>query len=143
MKLLERAAQAIERPVGELGRFFLVLWRVLYWTPRRPFDLRQLVIQMVRTGVDSLPVMLLTALFTGAVLALQSYTVLARFNAEGFVGSLVALALVLELSPVVGGLIIAGRVSPNPCCDPNCPTTATVQENLVVHGRQTRHQISA
>jgi phospholipid/cholesterol/gamma-HCH transport system permease protein len=65
---------------------------------------------MVRVGVDSVPVMLLTSMFTGAVLALQSYSVLARFNAEGFVGSLVALALVLELSPVVGGLIIAGRV---------------------------------
>jgi phospholipid/cholesterol/gamma-HCH transport system permease protein len=65
---------------------------------------------MVRVGVESVPVILLTAMFTGAVLALQSFSVLARFNAEGFVGSLVALSLVLELSPVIGGLIIAGRV---------------------------------
>ena len=101
---------ALERPLAELGHFFLVLWRVVVWTPRPPYDWRQLLRQMVRVGVDSVPVILLTAMFTGAVLALQSFSVLARFNAEGFVGSLVALSLVLELSPVIGGLIIAGRV---------------------------------
>lgn len=101
---------AVARPVAEVGRFFLVLWRVILWTPRPPYDWRQLVHQMVRVGVESVPVILLTAMFTGAVLALQSFSVLARFNAEGFVGSLVALSLVLELSPVIGGLIIAGRV---------------------------------
>ncbi len=100
----------LDRPITEIGRFFIVLWRVFAWTPRPPYDLRQLVRQMVRVGVDSVPVILLTALFTGAVLALQSYTVLVRFNAESFVGSLVGLSLVLELSPVIGGLIIAGRV---------------------------------
>lgn len=100
----------LERQLAELGRFFLVLWRVLFWTVRPPYDWRQLLRQMVRVGVDSVPVILLTAMFTGAVLALQSFSVLARFNAEGFVGSLVALSLVLELSPVIGGLIIAGRV---------------------------------
>jgi phospholipid/cholesterol/gamma-HCH transport system permease protein len=102
--------QVVERPVAELGRFFLVFGRVMAWTPRPPYDWRQLLRQMVRVGVESVPVILLTAMFTGAVLALQSFSVLARFNAEGFVGSLVALALVLELSPVIGGLIIAGRV---------------------------------
>ncbi len=64
---------------------------------------------MVRVGVDSVPVILLTAMFTGMVLALQTFSVLLRFNAEGFVGSLVALSLVRELSPVLGGLIVAGR----------------------------------
>lgn len=105
-----RLPQVVEKPLAEVGRFFLVLRGVLAWTPRPPYDWRQLLHQMVRVGVDSVPVILLTALFTGAVLALQSFTVLARFNAEGFVGSLVALSLVLELSPVIGGLIIAGRV---------------------------------
>jgi len=104
--LLEPVIRAVE----EVGRFFVVLWRVLAWTPRRPYDVRELIRQMVRVGVGSTPVILLTAMFTGAVLALQSYTVLARFSAEGFVGSLVSLSLVLELSPVIGGLIIAGRV---------------------------------
>ncbi len=93
----------------EMGRFFLTLWRVLRWTPRRPWDWRELLRQMLRIGVGSTPVVLLTALFTGAVMALQTYTVLVRFNAEGFVASIVALSMVRELSCVIGGLIIAGR----------------------------------
>jgi len=93
----------------EVGRFFLILWRVLYWTPQRPWDWRELTRQMMRVGVGSLPVILLTAGFTGAVLALQTFSVLVRFNAERYVGSLVALSMVRELSCVLGGLVIAGR----------------------------------
>jgi len=99
----------VESFLTELGRMVLMLWRVLLWTPRPPYDLRQLLIQMLRVGVQSMPVVLLTALFTGAVLALQSFATLQRFNAEGLVGSLVALSMVRELAPVIGGLIVAGR----------------------------------
>jgi phospholipid/cholesterol/gamma-HCH transport system permease protein len=95
--------------LGEMGRFFITLGRVFAWTPRRPFDVRELLRQMVRIGVNSTPVVLLTALFTGAVMALQTYTVLVRFSAEGFVASIVALSMVRELACVIGGLIIAGR----------------------------------
>jgi phospholipid/cholesterol/gamma-HCH transport system permease protein len=100
---------AVERPLVEVGRFFEILGRVLVWTPRPPYDLRELVRQMVRVGVDSIPVVLLTALFTGMVLALQTFSTLKRFNAEAFVGSLVALSMVRELSPVIASLLIAGR----------------------------------
>jgi phospholipid/cholesterol/gamma-HCH transport system permease protein len=93
----------------ELGHFLTLLWRMLVWTPRRPWDMRQLLRQMQRVGVGSLPVILLTALFTGGVLALQTFSVLARFNAERYVGSLVALSMVRELACVLGGLVIAGR----------------------------------
>lgn len=101
------------RPVDhfleEVGRFSIIVWRILVWTPRRPWDVRQLLRQMVRVGVGSIPVVLLTAGFTGAVFALQTFSTLKRFNAEGFVGSLVALSMVRELSCVLGGLIVAGR----------------------------------
>jgi phospholipid/cholesterol/gamma-HCH transport system permease protein len=100
---------AVGRSLEELGRFFLTLWRVLAWTPRPPYDWRQLLRQMQRVGVDSVPVILLTAMFTGMVLALQTFSVLARFNAERYVGSLVALSMVRELAAVLGGLVIAGR----------------------------------
>lgn len=93
----------------EIGRFFQILGRVLLWTPRPPYDLRELVRQMVRVGVDSLPVVLLTALFTGMVMALQTFSTLKRVNAEGFVGTLVALSMVRELAPVISSLLIAGR----------------------------------
>jgi phospholipid/cholesterol/gamma-HCH transport system permease protein len=101
--------QLVETFFTEMGRFFLMLWRMLLWTPRPPYDWRQLLTQMTRVGVESVPVVLLTAMFTGMVLALQTFATLKRFNAEGFVGSLVALSMVRELSPVIGGLIVAGR----------------------------------
>jgi phospholipid/cholesterol/gamma-HCH transport system permease protein len=106
---LTRLPAPVEASLTEVGRFFVLLARTLAWTPRRPWDGRELVRQMVRVGVDSLPVVLLTALFTGMVFALQTFSTLRRFGAEGFVGSLVALSMVRELSPVISSLLIAGR----------------------------------
>jgi len=99
----------IESFFREVGRFAHVLWRMLRWTPRRPWDFRELLRQMLKVGVNSLPVILLTAMFTGMVMALQTFTVLVRFGAERYVGSLVSLSMVRELSCVLGGLVIAGR----------------------------------
>jgi phospholipid/cholesterol/gamma-HCH transport system permease protein len=99
----------IERFFTEIGRFFEMVGRVFAWTPRPPYDWRELLRQMVKVGVDSVPVVLLTAMFTGMVMALQTFTVLRRFNAESYVGSLVALSMVRELSAVLSGLIVAGR----------------------------------
>jgi phospholipid/cholesterol/gamma-HCH transport system permease protein len=99
----------LNRFFEEMGRFFLILWRVVVWTPRRPWDFRELFKQMVRVGIQSLPVLLLTAAFTGMVMALQIFNVLARFGAEGYVGSIVGLAMVRELACVIGALIVAGR----------------------------------
>ncbi len=101
--------RSIEAFFEEVGRFFDMLWRVLLWTPRRPFDVQQLLHQMVRVGVNSVPVIAMTALFTGMVMALQTTATLMRFGAERYVGSLVALSMVRELAAVLGGLIIAGR----------------------------------
>jgi phospholipid/cholesterol/gamma-HCH transport system permease protein len=102
-------AAAVDSALVEVGRFFLMLWRVVVWTPRRPHDPRELVRQMVRVGIDSMPVVLLTALFTGMVMALQTFSTLKRVNAEAYVGSLVALSMVRELAPVIASLLIAGR----------------------------------
>jgi phospholipid/cholesterol/gamma-HCH transport system permease protein len=98
-----------ERTFTQMGRFFLLVGRVFAWTPRPPYDWRELLRQMVKVGVSSVPVVLLTTMFTGMVLALQTFTTLRRFNAESFVGSLVALSMVRELTSVLSGLIVAGR----------------------------------
>src|SRR5579863_7013995 len=100
---------AIERFLLQMGQFVQMLGRVFAWTPRPPYDWRELLRQMVKVGVASTPVVLLTALFTGMVLALQTFTVLKRFNAESYVGSLVALSMVRELAAVLTSLIVAGR----------------------------------
>ena len=67
--------------------------------------------QLVRIGYNSLPVIGLTAFFTGGVLALQIYVGGSRFNAENIVASIVALGITRELGPVIAGLMLAGRVS--------------------------------
>lgn len=76
----------------------------------RPWHLRMLILQCEEVGVQSLPVVLLTALFTGMVLALQSYIVFHRFAAESLTGLVVSMSLVRELGPVLVGLMVAGRV---------------------------------
>jgi phospholipid/cholesterol/gamma-HCH transport system permease protein len=100
---------AFEGFFTEMGRFVQLVGRIFAWTPRRPYDVRELFRQMVKVGFNSIPVVLLTAMFTGMVMALQMFTVLRRINAESFVGSGVALSMVRELAPVLSGLIVAGR----------------------------------
>ncbi len=77
---------------------------------RPPYFPRLIGRQLVDIGYYSLPVVGLTTLFTGMVLALQSYTGFARFNAEGAVATVVILSITRELAPVLAGLMVAGRI---------------------------------
>jgi phospholipid/cholesterol/gamma-HCH transport system permease protein len=74
------------------------------------FYFRQFLRQLWQIGYHSLPVVGLTAVFTGAVLALQSYTGFSRFNAESSIASVVVLSITRELGPVLAGLMLAGRI---------------------------------
>ena len=76
-----------------------------------PRYLVETLFQMDLIGFGSLPVVLLTGLFTGGVLALQSYGTLTRFGEVGLIGQVVALSMVRELGPVLTALIAAGRNS--------------------------------
>jgi phospholipid/cholesterol/gamma-HCH transport system permease protein len=75
-----------------------------------PYYPRLILRQIVDIGYFSLPVVGLTAVFTGMVLALQSYTGFSRFNAESAVATVVVLSVTRELGPVIAGLMVAGRV---------------------------------
>ncbi|HJS30758.1 MAG TPA: ABC transporter permease [Alphaproteobacteria bacterium] len=77
---------------------------------RPPYYPRLIGRQMLDIGYFSLPVVGMTALFTGMVLALQSYTGFARFSAEGAVATVVVLSMTRELGPVIAGLMVAGRI---------------------------------
>ena len=74
------------------------------------FYIRNIFKQMIDIGYNSLPVVGLTAIFTGAVLALQSYTGFSRFSAESAIPNVVVLSMTRELGPVLAGLMVAGRV---------------------------------
>jgi phospholipid/cholesterol/gamma-HCH transport system permease protein len=77
---------------------------------RPPYFLRLTGRQIVEIGYFSLPVVGLTAIFSGMVLALQSYTGFVRFEAESAIATVVVLSMTRELGPVLAGLMVAGRV---------------------------------
>ena len=77
---------------------------------RPPFYGRMFLQAFIEFAFFSLPVVALTAVFSGMVIALQSYTGFARFNAESATASVVVLSVVRELGPVLAGLMVAGRV---------------------------------
>jgi phospholipid/cholesterol/gamma-HCH transport system permease protein len=102
-----RAVIALMAETGRVGLFAKdALIQGL--TPR--IFLWQVLEQLVRIGYNSLPVVGLTAFFTGGALALQIYLGSSRFNAESLVASIVALGITRELGPVLAGLMVAGRV---------------------------------
>jgi phospholipid/cholesterol/gamma-HCH transport system permease protein len=77
---------------------------------RPPFYPRLILRQMIDIGYYSLPVVGLTAIFTGMVLALQTDTGFSRFAAQGAVATVVVLSMTRELGPVIAGLMVAGRI---------------------------------
>lgn len=95
---------------GTTGRLTIFAGQAVSHCFMPPYYPRILVRQMIEIGFYSLPVVGLTAVFAGMVLALQSYTGFARFGAEGAIANVVALSVTRELAPVLGGLMIAGRV---------------------------------
>lgn len=92
---------------GRLGLFFT---ETVGKTFQPPWYWSQVGKQFLKIGYFSLPVVGLTAIFTGMVLALQSYTGFSRFSAEGAVATVVVLSMTRELGPVLAGLMVAGRV---------------------------------
>jgi phospholipid/cholesterol/gamma-HCH transport system permease protein len=110
MNILERIGRVFIRLFEETGLWFRMLARTFVWTFRAPFEGGEWLRQMVRVGVDSIPVVFLTTMFTGMVMALQTYNGFHRVHAENFVGSVVALAMLRELSPVLVALMVTGRV---------------------------------
>src|SRR6476661_2629654 len=93
--------------VGELVLFAV---RAMALGVAGPWYPRLILRQMVEIGYFSLPVVALTAIFSGMVLALQSYTGFSRFEAESAIATIVVLSMTRELGPVLAGLMVAGRV---------------------------------
>jgi len=97
--------------LGAIGRVALYFAQAVSHILRPPWYPREFLVQIVQIGWLSLPVVGLTALFTGGALALQIYAGGSRFNAETVVPSIVAIGIARELGPVLGGLMVAGRVA--------------------------------
>jgi len=98
------------RFLATTGRLSLFVGETLYVGFRPPYYGKQFWRQLVDIGYYSLPVVGLTAMFTGMVLALQSFTGFSRFSAESSIPTVVVLSVTRELGPVLAGLMVAGRM---------------------------------
>ncbi|MEM6945373.1 MAG: ABC transporter permease, partial [Pseudomonadota bacterium] len=94
-----------------LGRVTLFALSTIRHMLTPPFYMKEFGQAVLTIGYFSLPVVGLTALFTGGALALQIFSGGARFNAEAVVPTIVAIGMVRELGPVLGGLMVAARVA--------------------------------
>lgn len=95
---------------NSLGKVCILFYEYIINIFIPPFYFKNTIRQMIFIGFYSLPVVGMTAIFTGAVLALQSYTGFSRFSAESSIATVVVLSITRELGPVLAGLMVAGRV---------------------------------
>jgi phospholipid/cholesterol/gamma-HCH transport system permease protein len=110
LDFLARVGRVFLAFLAAAGRLALFALHALSHCLRPPFYPRLVVRQLIDIGYYSLPVVGLTALFTGVVLALQTHTGFSRINAEGAVALVVVLSVTRELGPVIASLMVAGRI---------------------------------
>jgi len=108
--VLSLVANWLKGALLEVQEYVKLSWAAARNSFTRPFYFHDVVEQLEAIGIGSLTVVLLTGIFTGAVLALQSGLTLDQFGARPVVGRLVSASMVKELGPVLTALMLAGRV---------------------------------
>ena len=108
---LARIGATVLAVLAAIGRVAIYAAVTISHVFRPPFYIKEFLQSLVSIGYFSLPVVGLTALFTGGALALQIYAGGSRFSAEAVVPQIVAIGMVRELGPVLVGLMIAARVT--------------------------------
>ncbi len=96
--------------IYEIQEATLMAGRAFGRAVKRPHYFREIIVQMDTVGVGSLMIIILTGVFTGGVLALQTSSTLQTFGATGVTGTLVMTSMVREMGPVLASLMLAGRV---------------------------------
>lgn len=94
----------------EVGKYSVFVLNSVQYAFTSPFYFRQFIRALLEIGFFSVPVVGMTAIFTGAVLVLQTYTGFSRFSAESSIPIVVVLSITRELGPVLTGLMVAGRI---------------------------------
>jgi phospholipid/cholesterol/gamma-HCH transport system permease protein len=103
--------ELLKAPVLSVQDFFILSGRSVRGVFRRPHYADDIALQMDVIGFGSLPIVILTGFFSGAVMALQLSKALSQYGAVGKTGELVTISLVRELGPVLTSLMVAGRNS--------------------------------
>ena len=110
IKLIEMLGKFSLFNLGQIGSIAIFAGSSIKNCFVAPFYFKIILKKFLQIGYYSLPVVGLTAIFSGAVLALQSYSGFSRFNAESTIATVVILSITRELGPVLAGLMVAGRV---------------------------------
>lgn len=108
-KAVNLVGEEVAGYLKEMGSILLLLLDTIRWSLYPPFRLELLFQQMERVGVKSILVVVLTGVFAGMVLALQSFHATRQFGAETMVGVAVALSMTRELGPVLTSFMVTGR----------------------------------
>ena len=109
-KFLRRQGLPLVNFVFKVGELFVFIAQSVYNCLTPPFYCRNLMRQVIDMGFYSLPVVGLTTIFAGMVIALQSYSGFASVGAESMVASVVLISVTRELAPVLSALMVAGRI---------------------------------
>lgn len=109
IRYLERIGQTVMNALETFGAVVMLIGQTLEQLRHWP-RCRHVLVQMAHLGVDSLPIVLLTMLFTGMVITLQTAHEFIRFGAQSTIGGVVSIAVGRELAPVLTGVVAAGRV---------------------------------
>jgi phospholipid/cholesterol/gamma-HCH transport system permease protein len=97
--------------VQEIGGVFILLWRFIQIVPRTFSNVRNIFFQMERIGLGSIPLVLVTSLFVGAVTSIQAAYQFQGYVPLRYLGTVVGKSVILELGPVLTALVVGGRVS--------------------------------
>jgi len=103
--------ELVKAPVSAVQDFSVLAGRAIRNVVRQPHYADDIFIQMDLIGVGSLPIVIMTGFFSGAVMAMQMAKALAQYGAVGQTGQVVAITLVRELGPVLTALMVAGRTA--------------------------------
>jgi phospholipid/cholesterol/gamma-HCH transport system permease protein len=107
--LVERLTAPLLDALDGVGGFVILTGKTLLWLARPPYRISQLMNGLGFIGVESIFIVALTGTFSGMVLALQTTNSLRQFGAEGVVGSVVAISMTREISPVFASLMVTAR----------------------------------
>lgn len=109
LQILSGALYIAQKPLKQVGKLTIFMVKLIFASFSRQFSFKLLGAQIIEIGYYSLPVIGMTALFTGAALAMQSYTGFERLHAASSIPIVIALSITRELAPVLCGLMMAGR----------------------------------
>lgn len=107
--VLEKIGKWVIDSLEHAGRIALLFFEAGYHLRNRP-NIKHVLYQMAHLGVDSLPIVLLTIMFTGMVMTVQTAHEFIKYGAQSSVGGMVVIAMGRELAPVLTGVVVAGRV---------------------------------